>query len=195
MSGHPNWEEQRTVVDQVLAELGAKAKPVLYVFLKIDRNAEVELLALRERISNLLPNSAVFVSSMAEGGLEPLRRALLVAAKKGSEIAEIRLPAEDGELLADIYRNGSVLSQRTDNGQIVLRARLGEQLAGRIKRMGARVAYPRQVELCADAGDCALRYPSHSVRYRRRRNRIQDTKQLLATHTSLRAPFDDGLAP
>jgi 50S ribosomal subunit-associated GTPase HflX len=84
------------VVDQLLAELGAKEKPVLYVFSKIDALGDAELLALRERIGNLLPNSAVFVSSFAEGGLEPLRRALLAAAKKGTEIAEIRLPARTG---------------------------------------------------------------------------------------------------
>jgi len=85
----------------------------------------------------------VFVSSVTQGGLDPLRSALMVAARQGTQIAEIRLPAEDGKLLADIYRNGSVLSQRTDDGQIVLRARVDEQLAGRITRLGASVAYPR----------------------------------------------------
>ena len=141
-ASHPVWEEQRDVVEQVLAELGAEEKPVLYVFSKIDALPDAELPALRERIENLVPNS-VFVSSVTDGGLDPLRRALMVAAREGTQIAEIRLPAEDGKLLADIYRNGSVLSQRTDDGQIVLRARLDEQLAGRITRLGASVAYPR----------------------------------------------------
>jgi len=126
-----------------VAELGAKDKPVLYVFSKIDRIADVELLALRERIGNLLPDSSVFVSSLAEGGLEPLRRALQTAARQGTEIAEIRLRAEDGKLLAEIYRTASVLSQRTDDGQIVLRARVDEQLAGRLTRSGATIAYSR----------------------------------------------------
>jgi GTP-binding protein HflX len=142
-ASHPVWEEQRQVVDQVLAELGAAEKPVLYVFSKIDAVPDTQLVALRERIGNLLPNSSVFVSSLEEGGLEPLRRALQVAARKGTQIAEIRLPAQDGKLLAEIYRTGSVLSQRTDDGQIVLRARVDEQLAGRITRSGASVAYPR----------------------------------------------------
>jgi GTPase len=100
---------------------------VLYVFSKTDAIAGAELLALRERIGNLFPNSAV-----------------LAAAKKGTEIAEIRLPAENGKLLAEIYRTGNVLSQRTDDGQIVLRARVDEQLAGRLARWGASVAYPRK---------------------------------------------------
>ena len=86
----------------------------------------------------------VFVSSIAPDGLQELRGALLTAARKGTEIAEIRLPATDGKLLAEIYRTGSVLSQRTDDGQIVLRARVDEQLAGRLERSGASVAYQRQ---------------------------------------------------
>ncbi|MGH7604658.1 MAG: GTPase HflX [Gemmatimonadaceae bacterium] len=142
-ASHPNWEEQRQVVDQVLAELGAAEKPVLYVFSKIDALKDEDLRALRERIGNLLPNSSVFVSSLAPSGLDSLRRALLVAVRKGTEIAEIRFPAEDGKLLAEVYRTGSVLSQRTDDGQIVLRARVDEQLAGRLERSGAKIVYPR----------------------------------------------------
>jgi 50S ribosomal subunit-associated GTPase HflX len=125
-----------------LAELGAKEKPVLSVFSKIDALPKADLDALRVRIGNLVPGS-VFVSSLTEGGLEPLRQALQAAVRQGTEIAEIRLAAEDGKLLAEIYRTGSVLSQRTDDGQIVLRARVDEQLVGRLIRFGARVSYHR----------------------------------------------------
>jgi GTPase len=141
-ASHPVWEEQRDVVEEVLAELGAEKKPMLYVFSKIDALPPTDLEAMKERIENLVPNS-VFVSSVTEGGLDPLRQALLVAMREGTQIAEIRLPAEDGKLLAEIYRTGSVLSQRTDDGEIVLRARVDEQLAGRITRSGARIGYPR----------------------------------------------------
>ena len=139
-ASHPNWEEQREVVDQVLAELGAKDKPVLYVFSKIDALADADLLALRERIGNLLPNNSVFVSSLTEGGLEPLRRALLLTARKGTEIAEIWLPASDGKLLAEIYRDANVISQRTQDGQLILSARIDQSIAGRLKRAGAKVS-------------------------------------------------------
>ena len=142
-ASHPNWEEQRQVVDQVLAELGAAEKPVMYVFSKIDLLPEPELEALRQRIGNLLRGGSVFVSSFAEGGLDALRRGLLVLARKGTEIAEIRFPAEDGRMLAEIYRDGNVLSRSTENGQIVLRARVDEQLARRLTRSGATVAYSR----------------------------------------------------
>ena len=140
-ASHPNWEEQRQVVDQVLAELGAAEKPVLYVFSKIDAMAEADLTALRIRIGNLLPNSAVFVSALDEGGLEPLRRALMAAMRKGTEIAEIRVPSTEGRLLAAVYRDAIVIDQRTDNGQLVISARLDPHSASRLSQAGADVSW------------------------------------------------------
>ncbi|HKN58504.1 MAG TPA: GTPase HflX [Gemmatimonadaceae bacterium] len=138
-ASHHNWEEQREVVDQVLADLGAAEKPVLYVFSKIDALPEADLAALRVRIGNLLPNS-VFVSSITEDGLDSLRRALLATARKGTEVAEIWLPASDGRLLAEIYRGASVISQRTEDGQLVVNARVDDSTAARLRKAGAKVA-------------------------------------------------------
>jgi GTP-binding protein HflX len=138
-ASHPNWEEQRQVVDQVLAELGAAEKPVLYVFSKIDTMDDAELTALRQRIGNLLPNSAVSVSAVEEGGLEPLRRALLARAREGTQITEIRISTGDGKLLAQIHREADVLEQRTEDGQLILTARLAAEAGARLRRAGARV--------------------------------------------------------
>jgi GTP-binding protein HflX len=138
-ASHHNWEEQREVVEQVLADLGAEEKPVLYVFSKIDVVPTPELEALRVRIGNLLPNS-VFVSAMTEEGLDPLRRALLAAARQGTEVVEIWVPGSDGKLLAEIYRDAKVISQRTENGQLVLNARLDQSVMGRLKRTGVKVS-------------------------------------------------------
>ncbi len=138
-ASHPVWEEQRDVVEQVLTELGAEEKPMLYVFSKIDALPAPELTALKERIGNLVPNS-VFVSSITEGGLDPLRSALMVAARKGTEIAEIRFSAGDGRMLAEIHRGATVISQRTEDGQLVVRARLDKNIAGRLVRAGATVS-------------------------------------------------------
>ena len=96
-----------------------------------------------KRVATTQRRSRTLLTEERQRGLDPLRSALLVATREGTQIAEIRLPAENGKLLAEIYRNGSVLSQRTDDGQIVLRARVDEHLAGRITRLGASVAYPR----------------------------------------------------
>ena len=137
-ASHPNWEEQRDVVDQVLAELGAEEKPVLYVFSKIDALPEEELFAMRDRLKELVPRS-VLVSSVTDAGLEPLRRALLAAAREGTRVAEIRFSSSDGRLLAQVHREGDVLEQRTEDGQLILSARIPEDLASRLRKSGATV--------------------------------------------------------
>jgi GTP-binding protein HflX len=137
-ASHPTWEEQRVVVDQVLAELGLQEKPVLHVFNKIDRLDDETLAAMQERIANLLPNS-VFVSTVAPDGLEPLKRALIVALRGRTNVAELRLGAGEGKLLAEIHRGSEVLDQRMDGDELVLRARVDDALAGRLRRAGVRV--------------------------------------------------------
>ena len=137
-ASHPMWEEQRVVVDRVLADLGLQEKPVLHVFNKIDEVEDETLTAMQERISNLLPNS-VFVSCVAVDGLEPLSRALVVALRGRTNVAELRLGAGEGKLLAEIHRGSEVLDQRMDGEELVLRARVDEALAGRLRRAGVRV--------------------------------------------------------
>ncbi len=138
-ASHPRWEEQRFVVDEVLAELGAAEKAKLYVFNKIDLLSEEDLAGMRERIGNLIPN-AVFVSTVWEDGLDPLKRALLASARKDRNLSEIRIPSSEGKLLAEIHRFGEVLDQRSDDGDIILTARIGEATMGRLQRAGATVS-------------------------------------------------------
>src|SRR5919202_167824 len=54
---HPQWEEQRQVVEDVIDEVGAGERPVLYVFNKIDQLEPATLAPVQERIHNLLPDA------------------------------------------------------------------------------------------------------------------------------------------
>lgn len=131
-ASNPAWEEQRMVVDEVLADLGVHEKAVLHVFNKTDRLAEAELGALRERMSRLLPNS-VFVSARTDGGMEPLRSALVEAMRSRHPVVEVRLPPGDGRRLAELHRKGEVLETSHDEttGELVVRARLDIATAAR----------------------------------------------------------------
>lgn len=137
-ASHPTWEEQRQVVDEVLAELALNDRPVLHVFNKIDRLSPPDLAALQDRARNLLPNS-VFVSAVAEDGLEPLRRALLAAVRQQRPVIELCIPLSDGKLLAELHRAGEVLSQRADGDDWIVTARVDEATLGRLRRQGAVV--------------------------------------------------------
>jgi GTP-binding protein HflX len=137
-ASHPMWEEQRDVVDGVLRELELHERPVLLVFNKIDMLDEPSLLALQERIATD-GQEAVFVTTMSHDGTDPLRRALQGAVRARRPLAEIHLSHSDGKLLAEIHEYGEVLDQRTIGDSLVLRARVGERLAGRLRRAGAIV--------------------------------------------------------
>ncbi|MEO7454927.1 MAG: GTPase HflX [Gemmatimonadaceae bacterium] len=137
-ASHTLWEEQRQVVDQVLMELGLTEQQVLLVFNKMDLLSEEDALALQERVVALVPN-AVFVSTEAEHGLDPLGRALRHAMRARRPVAEVWLQPSDGKLLAEIHQHGEVLDQRTEGEQMVIRARLPEKLRGRLEQAGATV--------------------------------------------------------
>ena len=134
----PLWEEQRVVVEQVLDELGATDRPKLIVFNKIDLLPEAELLALQERVSALIP-SAIYVSTVSEGGLEPLRRALEAATRTRRPVTKIRVSVSDGRTLAEIHQSGEVLDQQVDGEWMVVTARVDDVLAGRLRKAGATV--------------------------------------------------------
>lgn len=137
-ASHQVWEEQRDVVDAVLADLGLAKQPLLYVMNKMDVLPEEQAGAVRERVSNLMPNS-LFVSALEPGGLDVLRAALLDGLKRQRPLLEVRVPAANGRMIAEIHRDGEVLDQQSDEDIIVLRARLDERTIGRIRQGGARI--------------------------------------------------------
>jgi GTPase len=130
----PMWEEHRAVVVEVLADLGANAKPVINVFNKSDRLAPDELEAVRERVTNLIPD-AIFTSAETEGGLGALRRALLRRLRAERQVVDLRVPMSDGRLLAELHRAGDVIAQRTAGDEFIVSVRLTSEALG---RLGAR---------------------------------------------------------
>ncbi len=139
-ASHPAWEEQHAVVEEVLADLGVGATPLSNVLNKIDRLAEPELSALRERVGNLMPDS-VLVSATVAGGLEPLRERLVAAVHASRPLADVRLPPDAGRMLAELYREAEVVSVGSEGAAVVVRARVDQALAGRLRRGGAVVSF------------------------------------------------------
>jgi GTPase len=138
---HPEWDEQRRVVEDVLAELGASDKPVLDVFNKVDALGEPDRLALETRVRNLLPG-AVFVSATTPGGLGPLRSALMDWSRTQRPLVRVDLPSGDGKLLAELHREAEVVAVRTEGDHVVVDARVDAALAGRLRRAGAQLVQP-----------------------------------------------------
>ncbi len=137
-ASHPSWEEQRVVVDEVIAELGARDTPMVYVFNKRDALSPGELDGLGTRVANLFPNS-VLVSSVTPGGLDPLREDLLRHVRRFKPVIELRLGHGEGRLLAELHRIGEVVAQRHTDEATFVTVRLDHAALGRALRAGASV--------------------------------------------------------
>lgn len=137
-ASHPSWEEQREVVDDVVTELGARDKPMLYVFNKSDRLSPDEQGGVGTRIAHLFPGS-VLVSTVTPGGLAPLQAALREYVRRHKPLVELRLGHADGKLLAELHRTAEVIEQRHDDEGLVVSVRLDEATLGRALRAGAAV--------------------------------------------------------
>ena len=134
-ASHPSWEEQKEVVDEVLADLGLREHPSVLVFNKIDRLTHGEEEALRERSLG----RALFVSTVEEGGLDPLRALLLEEVRRVRPDVRVVLSSAQGGVLAEIYREGEVLEREDRDAEIFLRVRLPNATLGRLKSRGVKV--------------------------------------------------------
>jgi GTPase len=136
---HPSWEEQKEVVDQVLSSLGLSEYRTVLVFNKIDRLTHAEEEAWRDRAAALYDAESVFVSAATDGGLQPLRDLLLRTVRERRAEVRIHLPATEGRMLAEIYRQGEVLHREDEGDLIHLRARVPQPMIGRLRQSGVAV--------------------------------------------------------
>jgi GTPase len=127
----PLWEDHRAVVVEVLSELGANHTPVINVFNKSDLLPPEQFEAVRDRVTNLIPD-AVFANSITDDGLDSLKRALLRRLRAERRVVELRVPMSDGKLLAELHRNGDVLSQRAEGDTLIISVRLTPEALGRL---------------------------------------------------------------
>ncbi|MQA90028.1 MAG: GTPase HflX [Gemmatimonas sp.] len=131
---HPGWEEQRGVVEAVLADLELDEQPTILVFNKVDRLTHEEEEIWRRRVAVEESHPAVFVSTLEPGGIEPLRTLLRDTIRSANPRMRITLPAAEGGILAEIYRDGEVLRREEENGTVIVHARLPAATVGRLRR-------------------------------------------------------------
>src|SRR2546422_737314 len=133
-ASHPGWEDQLDVVETETTSVSPKR--VIHVFNKADLlpDRDAFLALVRERYPH-----AVLTSTVRDGGVEDLRRALRTSAQALRPIAEIRVPVANGKLLATLHRDAEILDQVQTNGVVTLRARIEARLLGRLRQEGVEV--------------------------------------------------------
>lgn len=131
---HPRWQEQKSVVEEVLTELELDEVPVALVFNKMDLITHDEENALRHRVQALCAEPAVFTSTVERQGLAPLVSFLEDQIRSQRPEVQVLIPASDGESLATVYREGEVISQEERGTTIDVRARLPQPTLGRLRQ-------------------------------------------------------------
>jgi GTP-binding protein HflX len=122
---HPLASEHVKAVEEVLAELELKDKLVVTILNKQDRLEDRSRIVTLERTYQ--PSAAI--SAKTGEGVERLLD--LVGGQLAALLVEpmrIRIPAQQAELVASIYREGRVLKRQEANGIIELIARVPAKL-------------------------------------------------------------------
>ena len=125
-SSAPDPRGQIDAVRTVLAEIGALEVPELLVFNKLDVAPDVAEELLREH------QGAVAVSARSGKGIEVFLQTLADRLRALTEIIELLVPYDRGEVLAAVHREGEVVSTMHDDAGLRVRARLDESSAGRL---------------------------------------------------------------
>lgn len=113
---HPDSEDQREDVLAVLKEIGAGdeegSAPLIEAWNKIDTLDP----ATREQIRNATErrDDVIAVSALSGEGVDDLRELMVATLDRGSRVHEVEVALSDGESMAWLHRNGSVLNQDVD---------------------------------------------------------------------------------
>jgi GTP-binding protein HflX len=136
-ASHPDWEGQLRVVEKVLAELGLADRPVILVFNKIDLVSDAT--GFSRRVRELYP-TAIITSTMRTDGLASLKARLRELDRAGRITVRVRLGVGEGARLAELYREGEVLSREQEGEYYDLVVRLEPSQAARLRQTGMNVS-------------------------------------------------------
>jgi GTP-binding protein HflX len=97
---HPHFDEQRTVGEQVLKDLGVPPERVMEVYNKVDR---AETMIRRK--------GAVAVSALTGKNIDKLAEAIRERELAGGEIVQLEIPHGEPRLLAQLHEVGVIYEQ------------------------------------------------------------------------------------
>ncbi len=122
----PDPEGEMAAVRDVLAEIGAGEVPELLVFNKSDLSGGAERLADRYE-------GSVAVSAHSGHNIELLMAVIGDRIRSMTELAELLVPWDRGDVLASVHREGQVLSESPEEEGMRMRARLEPASLGALR--------------------------------------------------------------
>jgi GTPase len=121
---HPHAIDQINSVNAVLDEIGARGKPTLMVFNKIDRLGGAELMA---RFREHYPH-AVAVSAKTGEGVSDLLAELGISLRPVREFVELAVPHENSAVIARLHQTAQVVERNYEGHKAQFKARIPPHL-------------------------------------------------------------------
>ena len=119
--------QQITAVREVLAEIGADQVPEFIVFNKADLVDDWGASLVEDH------QGAVAVSALRNEGLEVMMRRLADRMRAITQVTELMVPYDRGDILASIHREGEVVMSELEDEGMRIRARLSSASEGRLR--------------------------------------------------------------
>ncbi|MFW2334925.1 MAG: GTPase HflX, partial [Ilumatobacter sp.] len=125
-AGAPDPDGQIAAVRDVLTEIGAGDVSELVVFNKLDLAPGAGKELVEDHVGS------VGVSAVTGEGIELFLRTLSDRLRTLTEIVDLVIPYDRGDVLAAVHREGEVVSTTEDDEGFKVRARLSDASAGRL---------------------------------------------------------------
>lgn len=139
---HPATDAQRNDVVSILNDLGVNGDqgrqiPVIEVLNKIDLLADDDFNHLKNNIKN--SSDIIAISAETGAGVDDLLSLLSDHIRKGNEVRQFYVPADDGAQLAWLHAKGEaeILSEKGD--QLLIRASLPAQNWGQFEKQYGKI--------------------------------------------------------
>jgi GTP-binding protein HflX len=127
-----SFEEQVTVVNNTLTDLGADNKPTLLAFNKIDKLPDRTILhSLADKYRH-----KVFISATRGINILGLKDEVSLLLEKEFTVETFRIPQENQKLISRLHATGEVLERLYEDNQVILRMRLKRK---DLERLGATI--------------------------------------------------------
>lgn len=125
----PMAEEQAKTTFEVLQELGAKEKPIITVFNKIDKASNATIQKLRMQYPK-----TVSISALNKTGFDELEDIMIQELSKQRKILNVRIPQKDYAIVSEIMRFGNILAQKYEENDVLLKVDLPAALANKLQK-------------------------------------------------------------
>ena len=128
---HPLFEEQISVVNETLEELGAQGKPTIMVFNKIDRiDPKPVIPPLRQKYDN-----GVFIAASRGINMQSLQGAIINLLDADMIEETVTLRQADHDLVSRIHEIAQVIEKRYEPDSVYLRFRVSRLQVEKLRRI------------------------------------------------------------